>query len=430
MPEAAERTAIPDEKGGVLQSTRGPAPGRQGGPALSLAANSVAWARHLGLTRGAAAAMATMVAVGVAVSLLPPLLSLNLAERGVSERTIGLLVATIALASLAITPQAARIAAIFGTARVIMGCTLAAATIMPFVWLIKDVAFLFPLAFIYGAAMTLCFTLSEYWINATTPEHRRGLVMGIYATVLSLGFAVGPVIISILGTASIRPFLAGAAIMLISALPAFIARDAAPDFSEAPSKRFAAFIFAIPVATIGVFVFAFSEQSGFAFLPLWGRHLGFESQSAVLLTSAMVLGNVVFQIPLGLLADRVDRRAVLLGCGLVGMGGMAVAWAVSSHALPLMAVLLIWGGATAGIYTVGLAHLASRFTGADLASANAAFIFCYALGMLVGPVIAGDAMARAPTGGLPIVLISAFALYAAIVAMRMLTRRDGHPPHP
>ncbi len=47
------------------------------------------------------------------------------------------------------------------------------------------------------------------------------------------------------------------------------------------------------------------------------------------------------------------------------------------------------GGVVAGLYTVGLAHLGSRLGGADLAAANAAFIFCYSLGMLVGPQTLG-----------------------------------------
>lgn len=391
-------------------------------PVLRDETTRAGWFAHLGLSRGAVAAIATMVAVGIAVSLLPPLLSLNLAARGVSERTIGLLVATIALASLVITPFAARIAARFGIARVIAACTVFAACVMPIVRVIESVALLFPLAFVYGAAMTLCFTLAEYWINAATPEHRRGLVMGIYATVLSLGFALGPAIISVLGATSAKPFLVGSAIMLVSALPALAARRETPDFSESAPRPFVAYIFAIPVATIGVFVFAMAEQSAFAFLPLWGRHLGMAASDAVLLTSAMVLGHVAFQIPLGILADQADRRAVLLGCGTVGALGMAAAWAASGSILPLMAVLFLWGGSTGGIYTVGLAHLASRFRGADLASANAAFIFCYALGMLIGPAIAGDAMARAPAYGLPLTLGSAFAVYSLIVIARMVRR--------
>ncbi len=388
---------------------------------------SPGWLGRLGLTRGALAAIATLVAVGVAVSLMPPLVSLNLAARGVSERTIGLLVATVAVAALAITPLAPRLAARIGTARLIAGSVLAAAAIFPAVWLVDALAALFALLFVYGAATTLCFTLSEYWINAVTPDHRRGLVMGIYATILSLGFAVGPTIVALLGFASIRPFLLGAAIMAAAAMPVFVARGASPDFEEAPRRRFAAFIFAVPVATFGVLVFAMSEQGGFAFLPLWGRHLGFDPSLAVLLAAAMTLGNVVFQIPIGLLADRFDRRSVLLCCGLIGSLGMAAAWTVSGSVLALMLVLLVWGGASAGLYTVGLAHLASRFSGGDLAGANAAFVFCYALGMLVGPIAIGDAMARAPVFGLPLVLGGAFALYSLIVGLRIALAR--RPPH-
>ncbi|MGH6922535.1 MAG: MFS transporter [Propylenella sp.] len=380
---------------------------------------------RLGLTRGAIAAIATMAAAGIGTSLMPPLVSLNLAAQGVSERTIGLLIATIAASALAVTPLASPLAARIGTARLIAASVLAAAILFPCVWFVDQVALLFPLLFVYGTALTLCFTLSEYWINAATPEHRRGLVMGIYATVLSIGFAIGPGIVALLGFASVRPFLLGAAIMAAAAIPVIATRSASPDFDEAPRRRFAAFIFAVPVATLGVFVFAMSEQSGFAFLPLWGRHLGFDPSLAVLLAAAMTLGNVVLQIPIGLIADRFDRRLVLLACGLVGSLGMAAAWAVSGSALFLMLVLLVWGGASAGLYTVGLAHLASRFSAADLAGANAAFVFCYALGMLVGPIAVGDAMARAPTFGFPLILGGAFAVYSLVVAVRIVSKPRG-----
>ena len=92
----------------------------------------------------------------------------------------------------------------------------------------------------------------------------------------------------------------------------------------------------------------------------------------------------------------------------------------------LVAALFLWGGATAGIYTVGLAHLASRFSGADLAGANAAFVFCYALGMLVGPLAIGDAMARAPIAGAYRSLLGVvFCAYTIIVALRIaLTGRN------
>lgn len=376
-------------------------------------------APRFGLTRGALAAITTMVAAGIAVSLLPPLLALTLSERGVSERAIGFLVATIALASLCTTPFAARIAGRFGTANVIAVANPLAATLIIVVWFIADIRLLIPAVFLYGAAIALTFTLSEYWIATATPEHRRGFVMGLYATVLSIGFSIGPAIVALAGANSIRPFLIGAVLMGLSALPALAARGASPKFQAGARHRFAVYILAVPAATLGVFAFAIAESSGFAFLPLWGRHLGFGLATAPLLASAMTLGNVAFQIPLGLLADRIPRRRLLLACGMTGALGMALAWLASGSVLPLVAILFVWGGATAGIYTVALAHLASRFSGADLASANAALVFCYALGMLIGPVVVGDAMARAPVGGLPLVLGLVFVAYSIIVAFRM-----------
>jgi MFS family permease len=291
---------------------------------------------------------------------------------------------------------------------------------MPLIWLINDPLWLFPVILVYGGCVALCFTLSEFWIAALTPAHRRGFVMGLYATLLSIGFAIGPVIIAVFRDGSVRPFLIGGGVLIAAALPALIARRESPKFDGHPRMRFTGYLLAAPSATLGAFVFAMGESGGFAFLPLWGHHLGFSPSLAVFLVSAMTLGNVVFQIPLGLLADRsFDRRLVLLACAIFGALGMPLAWMLAASPAALIVVLFVWGGVTAGIYTVGLAHLSSRFSGGELASANAAFVFCYGLGMLVGPATLGDAVSRAPIFGFPLVLGIAFAIYAAIVAWRI-----------
>ena len=380
-------------------------------------------ADHFGITPGAGAAIATMVSVGIGISLLPPLLSLTLSARGVSERMIGLVVATIALSTLLSTPFAARIAARFGTANTIAGCTFFAAAIIPCVWAVTSLALLFPLVFVYGAAITLCFVLSEYWISAVTPQERRGFIMGLYATMLSIGFALGPAIIAVLGYTTIKPFIVGSVLFALAGIPTIMARDLSPDFSGETRHKFLPFIFAVPAATFGVFVFAMGETSGFAFLPLWGQNLAFTPFVVPLLASAMTLGNALFQIPLGLLADRFDKRVILLICGITGFAGMVAAWAVAASPAILMAVLFVWGGVTGGLYTVGLAHLASRFSGSELASATAAFIFCYAAGMLIGPLAVGDSLVRWPIAGFPLVLGIVFGAYVLITAWRIAVSR-------
>ncbi len=57
----------------------------------------------------------------------------------------------------------------------------------------------FPLRFLLGAALCILFAVSEFWINAVAPPKKRGLIMGIYATALSIGAAMGPAILSLVG---------------------------------------------------------------------------------------------------------------------------------------------------------------------------------------------------------------------------------------
>jgi MFS family permease len=130
---------------------------------------------------------------------------------------------------------------------------------------------------------------------------------------------------------------------------------------------------------------------------------------------------VLVQLPLGILSDRVrDRRHLLLALALFSLTGVLAMTAATDNWTLLAIVLFLWGGAVGGLYTVGLAHLGSRLTGRDLASANAAFIFCYALGMLTGPQMIGICMDHFGPNGFSAALSVFFVLYIALTLQRLL----------
>jgi MFS family permease len=150
-------------------------------------------------------------------------------------------------------------------------------------------------------------------------------------------------------------------------------------------------VFLVPTATAAVFIFGAVESGGLSLFPIYANRTGFtESQGALLLTM-MGLGNVLFQIPIGLIADRIEGppAAAVAVCHLSDwLGSLALPFLIHDWLLTAV-ILLFWGGSVAGLYTVGLAHLGDKLHGSDLAAANAAFVFCYALGMLVGPQTIG-----------------------------------------
>ena len=237
-----------------------------------------------------------------------------------------------------------------------------------------------------------------------------------------IGLALGPILLSLTGSEGALPFAVGAAVLAVAVVPAILARRSCPDLDHAPGHSPVGYVVAAPVATLGVLAFGAVESGGLSFLPLWGLAAGLDETRAAWLLTAVGLGNVLLQIPLGLLADRFDKRRLLAAVSLVGVVG-AAALPLTAASLPAtLAVLFVWGGIIAGLYTVGLSALADRFHGSDLAGANAAFVAMYGLGMLIGPAAIGVGLDAAPRAGAPAVMAGFFALH--LVVLVALGRRS------
>ncbi|MGH6761500.1 MAG: MFS transporter [Phyllobacterium sp.] len=375
--------------------------------------------------RGIAAAVATISAVGAAIGLSVPLLSVLLEARGHSTSMIGLNTAVAGLASIAAAPFAAPIAARLGVVQtIVLMLGVAALSLIGFHFFPQFWMWL-PLRVSFHFALTTLFILSEYWINAAAPPSKRGLVLGVYATVLSLGFALGPWLFSQIGSEGFMPFGIGTAIIIFAALPVLIAWMDSPDFEDDEAHApFAPYIWVVPTATAAVFVFGAVETGGFAFFPVYGARIGYPEADAALLLTMIGLGNVFLQIPLGLLSDRVrDRRHILVVCAIIGLAGMLALPYVKENWTLTAALLFAWGGVVAGLYTVGLAHLGSKLTGRELASANAAFVFCYGLGMLAGPQAIGIGMDLMGPNGFGITLALFFIGYLTLTIYRLGVRK-------
>ncbi len=369
------------------------------------------------------AAISAISAVGVAIGLGLPLLSIILEKRGISSTMIGVNSAMAGVAAMMAAPLTSKIAHDFGVARTMLFAVVISA-VSAFGFYFADAFWMwFPLRIVFHGATTTLFILSEYWINMTAPPKKRGMVLGIYATGLAVGFAVGPLLFSVVGSEGILPFIVGAAIILLAAIPIFMARGESPELDERPNHHFARYVWLVPMASAAAFVFGSVQAGGLSLFPIYATREGFNESQAALLLTVMGIGNMVFQIPIGLLSDRMkDRRTMLALMAFAGVcGTLALPLLVDSWIL-VAALLLFWGGLVSGMYTVGLTHLGSRLKGADLVSANAAFIFCYAMGTIAGPQAVGISMDVAGTDGFAWALAVFFGLYVVLYGFRFVFR--------
>ncbi len=343
-----------------------------------------------GIVPGLACAIATVSIVGIGLSLTMTLLAVRLAEQGYSARAIGLNPAAAGIATLigaAFVPTWARhlgVKRLLFVALLVSGVSLSAFTLTSdyWAWLV--------LRAVFGCALTALFVMSEYWINAIAPPARRGFVLGLYATVLAAGFAAGPAILALVGTNGPAPFLVGVALFAVAAVPVLLGASQAPPLERAPPVPVLVFLFAAPVATLAGLMHGAIETASMGLLPVYALQAGLGAETGAFLVSLFALGNVVFQLPIGFLSDRLDRRKLLLTLALLGAcGALVLPFALAASFALFCGVLTVWGGIVGSLYAVGLAHLGARYKGAELASANAAFIMLYSIGMLAGPPIVG-----------------------------------------
>ena len=143
------------------------------------------------------------------------------------------------------------------------------------------------------------------------------------------------------------------------------------------------------------------------------------------LLSIWLSGNILFQYPLGWLADRWSRRPVMAGCAALALGGqLLVPAAIGTPAL-LWPLLVLLGGLMGGLYTLSLALIGERFRGADLTQANTAFVMTFQLGAIVGPPYAGALMHLLGVATFPLTLVPPLAVLAAA----LLAGAARSPPH-
>ncbi len=365
-----------------------------------------------------AAAIACISIVGIGLSLTIPLLALRLEAAGYPARINGLHTAVSGLATLIGAPLTPYLARSLGMRRLLfVALGVALACLIAFAYT-PNYNFWLLIRVFFGLSLTVIFVISEYWISAAAPPERRGAVMGVYATILAVGFAIGPALLSLTGAEGVTPFLAGAALMAVASLPvAFAAASEAPEPNEKGGPHWSAILAGAPVAMMASLLYGAIETGGTALLPVFGLRAGFNVLWATFQVTVFALGNVVFQIPIGMLADRMDKGRLLAAIAIFGLAGAMILPLLPGAPLLYAVALFVWGGVVGGLYSVGLAQLGAQFAGAELASANAAYIMMYAAGMLAGPPAIGYGLDLAP-GGLFWALAAFFALYLLLIAAK------------
>lgn len=366
----------------------------------------------------------TVSIVAVTLGLTWPLLSLILEARGVSTTLIGLSTASQTLAVLFIMPLAPWMLVRFGTIRLIrvsIGIMIIALLLLP---AIPNVYAWFPIRFLLGMAIEVLFIACDVWVNQVVEEKTRGRVIGMYGFVLAGGFAVGPLIINVTGIEGWAPFIAGAVIIGLGALPLAWAHGLTPPIEGRPKGRLLYYLRIAPTLMVAGLMYGLVDSSILSFLPIYGLGAGFDQATVVTMLTVLIVGSVAAQLPLGWAADHVGGRQLIIGCTVFTLIPAVILPFTLTTPWAMWAVLLVWGAALGGFYTISMVSIGRRFKGADLVAVNAAFVVFWGLGAITGPAATGGAIELWGFNAMPMVVAVCCLLYLPLAIMRLMGSSD------
>lgn len=368
--------------------------------------------------KGLIASIAAISVAGAGFGHSLPLFSLLLEGYGVSDSNIGLNAGTAAIAAIIATPLFPRIIPVIGIKNFLLVCV--ATMVVTYAGLYvagAHVFWWFPLRFVFGMAGAGLFVGSEIWINALAPDHIRGRIIGLYGTFLALGFALGPWLIDLVGYDGIIPFIAGMAVFGSAAIP-IIWAPPPPPAPEDAAHGFFHLIPKAPATFLAPAIFAGIESALLVFLPVIAIENGWGGVVGARAISIYGFGVVALQYLIGRYSETIGYGRALLWCAQLSFVG-ALAFLIALTSIPLTyAVMFIWGGVVAGLYTIALTLIGDRFEPRERSASNTGYVFMYGVGAVFGPVLAGFARDLFGPQALPWFIILVLGAYALLVWQR------------
>ncbi|WP_071799444.1 MFS transporter [Natronohydrobacter thiooxidans] len=240
-----------------------------------------------------------------------------------------------------------------------------------------------------GLAVAGCYTIIEAWLQAKLTNDTRGRAMGVYRVVDIVGSLGAQLLIAVLTPASYVSYNLLALLCCAALFPLVLTRSEAPPVGEAPRLRPGLAWNRSPLAAAGVVV---SGITGAAFRmvgPLYALSVGLRAEVIALFLAAYVLGGALVQIPVGWLADKYDRRVVLIWLSVASV--LACIATVASAGQGVVAIFLaaaFFGMTTFPIYSISAAHAHDFTDPSEAVELSAALMFLYAVGAIASPFIA------------------------------------------
>ncbi|MEQ8557538.1 MAG: MFS transporter [Henriciella sp.] len=388
------------------------------------------WRVTLGLYRNVLAIVSALTVLQGATAALSVMIALSLQAAGASNAALGLVAAFYAggflTGAIASPKQITRIGHIrsfsFFAALAIIASLSFSLGVNIIGWSVLQA--------VIGASTSALLTAGDGWITDSAPANRRGAILGFYHVVAKLGAIAGPFAI-VAGASGPAGFMMVAALFALTIMPISATRKAQPEISTGTPFGPTKILKYAPAAAFAALCAGAVNNAVAQLYPVYAQSVmpdgaaGFSAN----FNAALLVGAMVGLWPAGMISDRIDRRMVIAGTGILAAGA-ALGLSLFSHTVApalILVLAFVYGVGALAYYAVAVAHAADRARPDQATSMMAGILVIWGIGSIMGPIVAGLVMST-PLGAPGLFAFASASL--ALLAATMFTRTVNKAPVP
>jgi DHA1 family multidrug resistance protein-like MFS transporter len=336
----------------------------------------------------------TVTGVGIVVPLLP----IYAHDLGANGLYIGLIFGAFSISRTFLLPYFGRKSDQKGRKPFIIAGLFAYTVVSLAFMLSNSVESLIALRFLQGIASAMIMPAVQAYVGDITPTGREGFTMGLFNMSMFLGLSIGPLIggvihdrFSLDTSFASMGFLTFLGFMLsFFLLPPTKSERIANRGIESLAWKWV--LQDKEMAGLFLFRLAYAACIGviWSFLPvLADLEFSLSSSAIGILVTIGVFSSGLLHVPMGLMADRVNRKILIVAGGLIITYAIfSFDWADSYEDLLLASILFGFGGGIAMPALMALAVLKGSET-EGMGSVMGLLAMAHSLGMLAGSLLAG-----------------------------------------
>ncbi len=337
---------------------------------------------------------ATVTGVGIVIPLLP----VYAHKLGASGFYIGMIFGSFSLSRIFFRPYFGRLSDRKGRKPLIVPALLAYAAISMGFIVFKDINALIVLRFFQGIASAMLMPIIQAYIGDITPPGNEGFSMGLFNMSMFCGLSLGPFLggfihdrfsletsFACMGLLALIGFFLSLFLLPPTHSEKYLSSGKSPvKWKQLFAERDITSIFLIRfshILCIGII---------WTFLPLYAKIKYNASSSAIgILIMLGVLVSGILHVPMGYLADKLNKRWMVVSGGLIVAGAIfSFRWVPDFAGLVWASILLGIGGGIAVPALMAIAVLKGSETD-SMGSVMALLTLAHSLGMLSGALIGG-----------------------------------------